>query len=174
MNSIFIKYFPATHPTPIPQTIPSFPFINQKELFLPQLNCAIPKNNESQMILAQVANLNSSNVTSSQSIFPLIHAPLQEAPIRFPVRTTLQYQHVPSQQRINLPVEYIDVRKRKEMKIVNAKYSHVAMSGMMTQPFKVSNAQGANVSKAREMENAGVVHKELDKCVKKLKKEKLC
>ena len=172
MNSIFIKYFPATHPTPIPQTIHSFPFINQKELFPPRLNCVIPKNNESQMILVQVANLNSSNVTSSQSIFPLLYAPLQKAPIRFPVRTTLQYQHVSSQQRINLPVEYIDVRQRQDLHIVNTNHSHVATSGMRTQPFKASNAQGANVNKAREMENAGAAHKELDKCLKKVKKFK--
>ena len=173
MNSIFVKYFPATHPTPIPQTVHSFPFIDQKKLFPPRLHCVIPKNNESQMILVEVANLNSSNVTSSQSIFPLLHAPLQEAPIRFPVRTTQQYQHVSSQQRINLPVDYTDVRKRKDLIIVNTNHSHdAATSGMRTQPFKASNAQGANINKAREMENAGAAHKEFDKCVKNLKKEK--
>ena len=172
MNSIFVKYFPATHPTPIPQTVHSFPFIDQKKLFPPRLHCVIPKNNESQMILVEVANLNSSNVTSSQSIFPLLHAPLQEAPIRFPVRTTQQYQHVSSQQRINLPVDYTDVRKRKDLIIVNTNHSHdAATSGMRTQPFKASNTQDENINKTHETENIGTVHKELDNYVKKKKRK---
>ena len=140
MNTIFIKYFPATRPTRIPQTVHSFPFIDQNELFPPRLNCVIPKHNESRMILVQVANLNSPNLTSPQSIFPFLRTPLQETPIRFPVRTTLHNQHVSSQQRSNLHVEYINVRKRKEMKIVNTKHSHVATSGMRTQLFKASNS----------------------------------
>jgi len=94
--------------------------------------------NESRMILVQVANLNSPNLTSSQSIFRLLHAPIQDISIGFPVTTTLQYQHVPSQQRSNLPVEYIDVRKRKGMKIVNTKYSHVATADMRTQSIPLS------------------------------------
>ena len=137
MNSKFIRHFPAAHPTRIPQTAHSFPFIDQKELFTPRLNCVILKNNESGMFLVQVANLNSPNLPSSQSnTYSLLHAPIQKKPIRFPVRTPQQYQHVSSQQRIDLPVEYIDVRKRKDLKIVNTKHSHVATSGMRTQLFK--------------------------------------
>jgi len=146
MNSIFIKHIPVTHPTPILQIVHSFPFMDQKELLPQRLNCVIPKNNESRMILVQVANCNSPNLTSSQSIFPSFHAPTQDTPIRFPVTTTLQYQHVSSQQRSILPVEYIDVRKRKDMEIVNTKYSHVATAGMRTQSPNASNAQGKHIT----------------------------
>jgi len=173
MNSIFIKHFPAAHLNPIPQTAHSFPFIDQKELVPPRLNYVILKNHqssyESGTFLVQVANLNSPNLPSSQSnTFPLLHAPIQYKHIHFPVGNIVQYHNVTSRQRNNLPVECIDVRKRKEMKIVNTKYSHVATSGMRTQSPNASNSQ----NEARKMKKTRTMYKESDNYVKKEKKEK--